>query len=53
MKEDRFKELLDEIEEFIGAHNLNNPHHLFDEDIIKAFSHYKKKHIKKALEELR
>ena len=53
MKDDKFKELLDEIEEFIGAHNLSNPHYLFDEDIIKAFSHYKKKHVKKALEELR
>ena len=53
MKDDKFKELLDEIEEFIGAHNLRNPHYLFDEDIIKAFSHYKKKHIKKALKELR
>ena len=27
--------------------------HEFDEDIIKVFSHYKKKHVKKALEELR
>ena len=53
MKDDKFKELLDEIEEFIGAHNLSNPHYLFDEDIIKAFSHYKKKHVKRALEELR
>ena len=53
MKEDKFKELLDEIEEFIGAHNLSNPHYLFDEDIIKAFPHYKKKHVKRALEELR
>jgi hypothetical protein len=53
MKEAKFKELLDEIEEFIGEHNLKNPHYLFDEDIIKIFSHYKKKHVKRALEEIR
>lgn len=53
MKPEKFKELLDEIEEFIGGHDLSNPHYLFDEDIIKVFSHYKKKHVKKALEELR
>lgn len=53
MKEEKFKQLVDEIEEFIGGHNQSNPHYLFDEDIIKAFSHYKKKHVKRALEELR
>lgn len=53
MKPEKFQELLDEIEEFIGAHNLKNPHYLFDEEIIEAFSHYKKKHVKRALEELR
>ena len=53
MKDEKFKQLVDEIEEFIGQHNLSNPHHLFDEDIIKAFSHYKKKHVKRALEEIR
>lgn len=53
MKEDKFQELIDEIEEFIGEHNLSNPHYLFDEDIIKAFPHYKKKHILRALEEVR
>ena len=53
MKQEKFDKLKDEIEEFIGGHDLSNPHYLFDEDIIKAFSHYKKKHVKKALEELR
>jgi hypothetical protein len=53
MKPEKFQELLDEIEEFIGGHNLKNPHYLFDEDIIRAFSHYKKKHVKRALEEIR
>jgi len=53
MKEEKFAKLLDEVEEFIGEHNRSNPHYLFDEDIIKVFSHYKKKHVKRALEELR
>lgn len=56
MKPERFQELVEEISEFIGDHNQENqenPHHLFDEEIIKAFSHYKKKHVKRALEELR
>jgi hypothetical protein len=53
MKDEKFKELVKEISEFLGEHNLKNPHYLFDEDIIKIFSHYKKKHVKRALEELR
>ena len=53
MKEEKFAKLLDEVEEFIGEHNRSNPHYLFDEEIIKYFSHYKKKHVKRALEELR
>lgn len=53
MKPHKFQALLDEIEEFIGAHNLSNPHYLFDEDIVRVFSHYKKKHVKRALEQLR
>lgn len=53
MKDDKFKELLEEIEEFIANYDLSNSHYMFDEDIIKEFSHYKKKHVKKALKELR
>lgn len=53
MKEEKFKQLVDEVEEFIGEHQRSNPHYLFDEEIIKAFSHYKKKHVKKALGEVR
>jgi len=53
MKEEKFQKIVEEISEFLGAHNLKNPHYLFDEDIIKVFSHYKKKHVKRALEELR
>lgn len=51
MKQEEFDALKDEIEEFLGEHS--NPQYLFDEDIIKAFSHYKKKHVLLALEELR
>jgi len=53
MKEEKFAKLLEEVEAFIGDHERSNPHYLFDEEIIKHFSHYKKKHIKRALEELR
>jgi hypothetical protein len=53
MKEEKFQKIVEEISEFIGEHNLKNPHYLFDEDIVKAFSHYKKKHVKRALEEIR
>jgi len=53
MKDEKFAKLLDEVEEFIGEHQRSNPHYLFDEDIIKAFPQYKKKHVKRALEELR
>ena len=53
MKPEKFAKLLDEVEEFIGEHERSNPHYLFDEDIITMFSQYKKKHIKRAIEELR
>jgi hypothetical protein len=53
MKEEKFQKIVEEISEFLGEHNRTNHHYLFDEDIIKIFSHYKKKHVKRALEELR
>lgn len=53
MKPEKFEQLVEEISEFIGNHQQSNTHYLFDEDIIKAFSHYKKKHVKRALEEIR
>lgn len=52
MKQEKLDKLIEDIEEFIGDHNRTNPHHLFKEDIIKAFPQYKKKHIKQALEEI-
>jgi hypothetical protein len=53
MKPNKFNQLVEEIQEFIGDHNRTNPHHLFEEDIIERFKTiYKKKHIKKALEEV-
>lgn len=46
--------LTNEIEEFIAAHDLSNPHYLRDEQIIKEFAEqYKAKRIKQALKELR
>jgi hypothetical protein len=53
MKEEKFQKIIEEISEFLGDHMQKNPHYLFDEDIIKIFSHYKKKHVKRALEEIR
>ena len=53
MKEDKFNKLVNELEEFVGEHERSNPHYLFDEDIIKEFSRYKPKHVKRALEEIR
>jgi hypothetical protein len=53
MKEENFAKLLAEVEEFIGDHERGNLHYLSDEEIVKHFSQYKKKHIKRALEELR
>ena len=37
MKPEKFVKLLDEVEEFIGDHELSNPHYLLDEEIIKYF----------------
>ena len=53
MKPEKFKKLVDEIEEFLGEHQRSNPHYLFDEDIINIFSRYDKKDVKKALKEVR
>jgi hypothetical protein len=53
MKEEKFQKIVEEISEFLGDHALRNHHYLFDEDIIKIFSQYKKKHVKRALEEVR
>ena len=53
MKNAKFDELVKEISEFIADHEMKNPHYLFDEDIFEAFPIYKKKHIKRALKEIR
>ena len=53
MKEEKFQKIVQEISEFLGEHELRNRHYLFDEDIIRIFSQYKKKHVKRALEEVR
>lgn len=52
-KAEKFDKLRDEVEEFIANHQNSNPHYLFDDDIIKAFSNSKTKHIKKAIKEVR
>jgi hypothetical protein len=53
MKTEKFEKLVDSVEEFIAERGLNNPHYLFDDDIYKAFSNVKKKHVKKAIELVR
>jgi hypothetical protein len=52
-QETEFEQLVDEIEEFLAERSLSNHHYMFDEEIIQHFSHYKKKHVKMALLELR
>jgi hypothetical protein len=47
------KELQDEVEEFIAAHELKNHHYLSDKEIIAEFSMYKKKHVREAINNLR
>jgi hypothetical protein len=53
MKEEKFQKIVEEISEFLGDHALRSHHYLFDEDIIRIFAHYKKKHVKQALKEVR
>ena len=53
MKAEKFTKLKDEIEEFIAEHERSNPHYLPNDVILKEFSMYKPKHVKKAIKELR
>ena len=61
MKQEHFNELLEEVEDFIASHDFRNRHYLPDENIIEHFKKcrygedkfYKKKHILKAINELR
>ena len=55
MKIEKFEALVEELSEFIGDHDMSNHHYLFDDEIVGIFSQrgYKKKHILKALEDVR
>lgn len=54
MKDTKFRELVVLVEEMIAEHELRNPHYLRDDEIIKVFETiYKKKHIKRAIQEVR
>jgi hypothetical protein len=53
MKTEKFDKLVNEVEEYIAARGLCNPHYLFDKEIIEVFSDVKKKHVKKAIEMVR
>ena len=53
MKPKKFKKLVQEISEIKANHFQATSRVLFDSDIIEAFDHYKKKHVKRALKELK
>jgi hypothetical protein len=55
MKDEKFADLIEEISEFLGDREMKNPHYLFDDEIVDIFTErgYKKKHIKKAIKEVR
>lgn len=50
-----FHNLIGEISEFLGDSETHNPHYIFDEELVDIFTQrgYKKKHIKKAIKEVR
>lgn len=52
-KENKFAELVEAVECFIAAHEMRNHHYLPDDKIIIAFSYEKKKHVKRAIKQLR
>ena len=53
MKPKKCKKLVQEISEVKANHFQATSRVLFDSDIIEAFDHYKKKHVKRALKELK
>ena len=55
MKNHKFHNLIEEISEFLGDRETHNPHYIFDDELVEIFTQrgYKKKHIKKAIEEVR
>jgi len=53
MKLERFLQLVIEIEEFLVERSLETSDYVPDKEIIQYFYHYKKKHVKRALSELR
>ncbi len=52
-KEKKLERIKDEVAEFIGGHDMKNHHPLFDSEIVEYFSHYKKKHVVWAIEQVR
>jgi hypothetical protein len=52
-KTEKLQKIQDEVEDFIAAHEMKTHHYLFDEEIITEFSMYKKKHVRKAINNLR
>jgi len=49
----KFLKLVDEVAEYIAGHDYRNMHYLRDDEIIEHFSYYKKKHVKRAIFEVR
>jgi hypothetical protein len=52
-KTEKLQKIQDEVEELITSYGMKNHHYLLDEEIIAEFSMYKKKHVKKAINNLR
>lgn len=52
MKEAKFQELVQEIEYFVAGWQMKNPHVIFFNDLQSAFPDVKKKHLKRAAEEV-
>ena len=52
-KAKKFADLCEAVSEFIADHNMRNHHFLRNNEIIAAFSYAKKKHVKRAIQEVR
>lgn len=52
MKEAKFQQLIEDISEFIAERGMASIHHVTLEDVFRAFPHVKKKHLRKAYNEV-
>ena len=52
MKEEKFQELVQDIEYFVAEHQMKNHHILYFKDLQVAFPYVKKKNLKRAAKEV-